>query len=186
MNKEDKCCCGPVVSTGCCSGTVSNCCGSRPDTNKPIVIDFLYIDLSVCERCQGTGTTLNEAIEDVKKILEAAGYDIKVNYIHVQTEEQAEELGFISSPTIRINGHDIQMDVKETLCESCGDLCGDDIDCRVWIYDGKEYTVPPKPMIVNAILGYIYGDQSAQEKQHSAKTEVPANLKKFFSIMKKR
>ncbi|VBB06459.1 Hypothetical protein LUCI_1691 [Lucifera butyrica] len=185
MSKEDKCCCGPVVSTGCCTETSSSCCGSHPDAQKSIVIDFLYIDLSVCERCQRTGSTLDEAIEDVKKILEAAGYDIKVNYVHVQTEEQAEELGFISSPTIRISGRDIQMDVKETLCESCGDLCGEDIDCRVWIYEGKEYTVPPKPMIVNAILGSIYGNNSAQDSQKNSKTEVPPNLKKIFSKVKR-
>ncbi|SDF01815.1 DUF2703 domain-containing protein [Sporolituus thermophilus] len=185
MNKEEKCCCGPVVSAGCCSDPSSSCCGSRPDSQKSIVIDFLYIDLSVCERCQGTGATLDEAIEDVKKILEAAGYDIKVNYIHVQTEEQAAELGFISSPTIRINGQDIQLDVKETLCESCGELCGEDVNCRIWIYEGKEYTVPPKPMIVNAILRHIYGNNAAQDSQKKGKVEVPANLKKFFSKVKR-
>lgn len=168
--------------TGCCSCS-PGCCGAEEGTTvkQHIIIDFMYIDLSVCERCQGTGSTLDEAIEDVKKILEAAGYDIKVNYIHVQTEEQAEELGFVSSPTIRINGQDIQMDVKETLCESCGDLCGEDIDCRVWVYDGKEYTVPPKPMIVNAILGYIYGSNGAQDTNQPVSREVPDNLKKFFA-----
>jgi glutaredoxin len=180
--KENTCCCRPAASAGCCSDATPTCCGSQGDSKKAIVIDFLYIDLSICKRCQGTGTTLAEAIEDVKKILEAAGYDIKVNYIHVQTEKQAEELGFVSSPTIRINGQDIQMDVKETLCESCGDLCGEDIDCRVWIYEGKEYTVPPKPMIVNAILGYIYGGNAAKDRNQSVVgREVPANLKKFFA-----
>lgn len=183
MTREEKSCCSSVRNTGCCSDSPS-CCGSARDTHKPIIIDFLYIDLSVCERCQGTGETLSEAVKDVGQILEAAGYDIKVNFIHVQTEEQAEELGFVSSPTIRINGQDIQLDVKETLCESCGDLCGEDIDCRVWVYDGKEYTIPPKPMIVNAILGYIYGG-GFQDTERIPQKQVPDNLKKFFASRNK-
>lgn len=80
-----------------------------------------------------------------------------VRKIHVQSEKQARQLGFISSPTIRINGRDIQLDVKESLCESCGDLCGEDVNCRVWVYQGKEYTAPPKAMIIDAVLREVYG-----------------------------
>ncbi|MCX7780237.1 MAG: DUF2703 domain-containing protein [Negativicutes bacterium] len=183
MTEQKKSCCTPITTTECCSES-SCCCGSPHNPGKEIVIDFLYIDLSVCERCQGTGKTLTEAIEDVRRILEAAAFTIKVNYIHVQSEEQAEELGFTSSPTIRINGQDIQIEVRETLCESCGDLCGGDVDCRVWIYDGKEYTVPPKPLIVNAILGYIYGGGS-EGREGGNKKPVPENLKRFFALRKK-
>lgn len=185
MIKGENNCCDSPATTGCCPDSGAICCGERSDAAKSIVIDFMYIDLSVCERCQGTGNTLEEAIGDVKKVLEAAGYDIKVNYIHVQTEEQAAELGFVSSPTIRINGQDIQLDVKETLCESCGQLCGEDIDCRVWVYEGKEYTVPPKPMIVNAILKHIYRNNAVQDGRRREKAEVPANLKKFFAKVKR-
>jgi len=175
---DHKSCCPPVDKGGC--SNTGSCCGSSRTAHKEIVVDFLYIDLSVCDRCKGTGEALSEAIEDVRKILEAAGCSIIVNYVHVQTEEQAEELGFTSSPTIRINGQDIQMDIKETLCESCGDLCGDDIDCRVWVYGGKEYTIPPKPMIVNAILGYIYSSDLVTEINYTTKS-VPENLRKFFA-----
>jgi len=109
-----------------------------------LVIDFLYLDLSVCTRCQGTDTSLDEALAEVSRVLEATGTEVIVNKINVNTEELAIKHRFLSSPTIRVNGHDIQMEVKESLCESCGDLCGDEVDCRVWVYQGKEYTVPPK------------------------------------------
>ncbi len=49
------------------------------------------------------------------------------------------------------------MEGKESKCESCGDLCGDDVDCRIWLYQGKEYTSPPPAMIVDAILREVYG-----------------------------
>ena len=71
------------------------------------------------------------------------------------------------------------MDYKESLCESCGDLCGDEVDCRVWIYQGKEYSSPPKAMIIEAILKEVYGEKS--EKQEKKKEYViPENLKKFY------
>jgi hypothetical protein len=91
------------------------------------------------------------------------------------------ELKLLSSPTIRINGQDIQLELRESLCPSCGDLCGDNIDCRVWVYQGKEYTVPPKAMIIEAILKEVYGGKEARSDN---KTYVmPDNLKKFFAKM---
>jgi len=141
-------------NSGCCSCN-QGCCGSTQESEaekKHIVIDFLYLDLSVCTRCQGTDTSLDEAINEVSRILEMTGTEVVVNKINVTSEELAIAHKFISSPTIRVNGHDIQINVKESLCEYCGDLCGDEVDCRVWVYQGKEYSVPPKAMIIEAIL----------------------------------
>lgn len=147
-NKTSDCSCGP----GCCDASTD-----MKAENKRIIIDFLYLDLSVCIRCQGTDTNLDEALEEVSKVLEATGVEVILNKINVLSEELARQHKFISSPTIRVNGNDIQIDAKESLCESCGDLCGDEVDCRVWVYQGKEYTIPPKAMIIEAILKEVYG-----------------------------
>lgn len=97
----------------------------------------------------------------------------------------AEAHKFLSSPTIRINGQDIQLEVKESLCESCGDLCGDVVDCRVWIYQGLEYTVPPKGMIIEAILKAVYGGQP-EEVPSAEQYVMPENLKNFYIAMGNR
>ena len=167
---------------GCNCGT--DCCGSTEEIDtetKRIVIDLLYLDLSVCTRCQGTESTLDSALTDVSKVLEAAGAEVVVNKVHVLNEELAKEYQFVSSPTIRVNGRDIQMEVKESLCESCGDLCGDDVDCRLWMYNGQEYTVPPKAMITDAILKEVYG--SKDEKMEEQDYILPDNLKHFYETM---
>lgn len=71
------------------------------------------------------------------------------------------------------------MDVKETVCEDCGDICGDSsVDCRVWNYEGTDYNVPPKAFIINAILKEVYSVQPVAEK--NAEYKLPQNLKKFF------
>lgn len=89
----------------------------------------------------------------------------------------------LSSPTIRINGHDIDADIRETVCESCGDLCGDTIDCRIWTYGGVEYSQPPKAMIVNALLQAVYGVSRQPEEQEYT---LPDNLRAFFDTMERK
>ncbi len=75
------------------------------------------------------------------------------------------------------------MDVKESLCESCGDLCGDEVECRVWVYQGKEYTVPPKAMIMEAILKEVYGGDKGSNIVEQEYV-MPENLKQFYAAMK--
>lgn len=144
------------------------------------------MDLNVCVPCRGTDSSLEEAISEVSSILEATGIEVDVRKIHVQSAEQALELGFVSSPTIRINGHDIQLEVRESLCESCGDLCGDDVDCRVWVYRGKEYSVPPKGLIIEAILREVYKDPGEVSAIPHRPAELPENLKRFFANRQKK
>jgi glutaredoxin len=149
-------------------------------------IEFMYLDLSVCSWCQSTESNLEEAIAEVAHVLKETGVKVNVSKIHIQSEQQARNLGFISSPTIRISGQDIQLDVKEALCDSCGDLCGDSVDCRIWTYQGKEYTAPPKGMIIDAILREVYGGTKKFADTPSKLTDVPENLKKFFAAKERR
>lgn len=177
--QNNKCAC----NTGCC-GDVNT---SQIEKSKKIIIDFLYLDLDICTRCQGTDEGLDEAIEDVAGVLPLTGVEVVVNKIHIENKEMAIQHKFISSPTIRINGRDIQMEVKESFCESCGDLCGDDVDCRVWVYKGKEYNAPPKAMIIDAILYEVYGDnkRSLDSRYNKDTYQLPENLRRFFESIDK-
>lgn len=182
-------CCQPKNTNGICN---TDCCGyvgkTQNKETKKIIIDFLFLDLNICNRCQGTDTSLEEAIADVAKVLQLTGIEVVVNKIHIDSKEKAIQYKFISSPTIRVNGKDIQMGVKESLCESCGDLCGNEVDCRVWTYQGKEYNVPPKAMIIDAILREVYDD--ANTLSHSGNNieeyQLPKNLEMYFQSIDKK
>jgi O-phosphoseryl-tRNA(Cys) synthetase len=180
-------CCETQRNNTCCS-TICGCEDEIHSTEKrKIVIDFMYLDLSICTRCQGTEDSLEEAIADVAKVLELTGAEVVVNKIHIDSKEKAIQYRFESSPTIRINGKDIQLEIKESLCESCGDLCGDEVDCRVWVYKGKEYNVPPKAMIIDAILREVYSDKKVQlnERVDTKAYQLPENLRRFFESIEK-
>ena len=177
---------GGISPLSSCCSCEPGCCDAPKDTEmekRRIVIDFLYLDLSVCTRCQGTDSNLDEALAEISKVLEATGVEVVVNKINVTTEELAIQHRFVSSPTIRVNGNDIQMEVKESLCESCGDLCGDEVDCRIWVYQGKDYTVPPKAMIIEAILKEIYGGSKGFSSIMQDYV-MPENLRHFYASMR--
>jgi len=167
-------------NSDCCCG--SSCgCNDPVSTERKVVIDFLYLDLSVCCRCQGTDATLAEAVEEVSKVLQAAGVQVVINKVNIINEELARKYKFVSSPTIRVNGRDIQAEVRESACESCGDLSGDTVDCRVWVYQGEEYTEPPKAMLIDEILKEVYGPGSNQPVDQEY--VLPDNLRQFYQAM---
>jgi hypothetical protein len=170
-------------STKCCSSDHTCCSVNRE--KKHITIDFLYLDLSVCKRCQGAQNNLDLAIDEVVNVLDAAGYEIIVNKININTKQLAIKHEFLSSPTIRVNGNDIAMNVHESTCQDCGDLCGDSVDCRVWHYEGTDYNEPPKAMIINAILKEIYTEHKELQKP-KIDYELPSNLETFFDGLEKQ
>lgn len=192
-------------NAGCCvpsdesnkEGYDSACCGSHSTSTlsnnthtekRRLDIDFMYLDLSICTRCQGTESSLEEAVSEVGKILEAIGVQVVVQKTHVKSEVQAAELGFVISPTIRVNGRDIQMNFRESRCESCGTLCDCEggVSCREWEYQGQWYAVPPKGLIIEAILKEVYGGVKEKRKVSHRAERVPDNLKLFFDSARQK
>jgi len=150
---------------------------------RKLQIDFLFLDLTTCTRCRGTDRSLSEALTVVADVLQAAGIEAEVHKVHVASEELARAWHFVSSPTIRVNGADIALELRESSCgsEACTDGCGDDIDCRVWVHNGQDYTEPPPEMIVDAILRRVYGAPVEPAKPPTRRYEMPENLGRFFA-----
>ena len=147
-------------------------------TSNQIIVDYLYLDLDTCERCVATDEALKKSIEVLSGVFDVLGRQVTVNSVNISSKELAVKHRFVSSPTIRVNGVDICDEVKESDCTDCGDLCGDSVDCRVFVYEGKEYDQPPVAMIVDGILRVLYGQQSRED---SAAYTLPDNLEKFFA-----
>jgi Domain of unknown function (DUF2703) len=155
---------------------------AAPAATHQLAIDFMYLDLETCTRCRGTDANLEAALAEVGRVLEAAGAEVSVRKTLVASAEQARALGFVSSPTIRVNGTDLALELRESSCAECGEACACDgtIDCRVWVWQGQEHTAAPTPMIVDAILRGIYGggERAIAPLPVGA---VPENLARFFA-----
>ncbi|MBP8639345.1 MAG: DUF2703 domain-containing protein [Oscillospiraceae bacterium] len=155
----------------CCS------CGCGENSKKEVLIEYLYLDLNTCERCIGTDKVLEEVISGLSGALRLAGYEIKYRKIEIETAELAKEHRFLSSPTIRVNEHDVCTSVSENKCDCCAEISGTDVDCRVFEFEGETYEVPPKELLAKAILKAVFGKRYGETDNAY---ELPNNLKAFF------
>ncbi|NCJ07888.1 DUF2703 domain-containing protein [Synechococcales cyanobacterium C] len=148
-----------------------------------IEIELLALDLKTCTRCAGSLANIHQAIALLQEILKATGVTVSVTQQLIESEEQARQQQFVASPTIRINGMDIALEMVESPCDTCSDLCGCNggVACRVWHYRGEEYTEAPVGMIVDAILASIYADTLAMPVVPPLYAGVPDNLRQFFA-----
>lgn len=118
-------------------------------------IELLY--LIDCPWCVKTKRLLREALKELE-------FKAEVKEILIDTKAKAKKYGFVGSPTIRINGKDIQKVVKKARCLPCEKLakltkkttpfvkkecCMS--GCRVYNYKGKQYPYPPKRLIKEAL-----------------------------------
>lgn len=173
-----------VKETGCgCSATTKQeTIGTNQIQKRQLEIEFFYLDLNVCQPCQGSEANLDSALAEVAQILQATGVEVNLKKMQVASYEQALELGFVSSPTIRVNGRDLAFEVRESHCASCSELSGKKTDCRIWEYQGQEYKAAPKAMIIEAILREIYGGEKNEPVAADANkiSQSLDNLKSFF------
>lgn len=152
--------------------------------SKSIVIDYLCLDLETCDRCIGTDRELDEVIMALTPALMMAGYKVDYNKIIISTVQEAREHSFLASPTVRVNGKDICLSIDENSCGCCSDISGTDVNCRVFVYNGQTFEVPPKEMLADAILGSIFRDENSCGSLGDY--EMPKNLVDFFEGKKSK
>jgi len=118
-------------------------------------IELLYI--LDCPWCVKTKKLIKESLSDLK-------LKVEVEEILIDSEKKAKKHKFLGSPTLRVNGKDIQKQVSKDECLACCEKlakltkkttefvkqeCGR--GCRIYQYKGRKYPYPPKEMIKEAI-----------------------------------
>lgn len=164
-----------------CNDTAGGNAEEAPDVKKILNVELLVIDLTSCARCVPTGGQLKQAVGLLAPVASALGIELKHREIVVQTPQEAKTLGFLSSPTIRLNSRDIAQDIRESLCESCGDLTENNtlVDCREWHYRGKVYSAAPLPLLIEAIMAAML-DIDVPPVTPEPIAELPENLQRYF------
>jgi Domain of unknown function (DUF2703) len=113
------------------------------DSPRNLNIELLALDLSTCSRCTGSLSNIEQAIAILQPVLAIAGTVIQFQKILVKSEAQAQQLQFISSPTIRVNGRDIISEITESCCNDCSEISGSSEGtlCRTWFYQGEKAVI---------------------------------------------
>jgi hypothetical protein len=85
-----------------------------------------------------------EAWERLRGVMAEEGIDVPVERIEVRTDEDAQMLAFPGSPTIRVNGVDVD--------PAGASQMGTALTCRVYILEDRRYSpVPSRAMIRRAL-----------------------------------
>lgn len=125
-------------------------------TRRVIVMKIEILYILDCPWCLRTK-------ESVRKGLKELGADADVKEILIDSGEKSVKHDFVGSPTVIIDGKDIQEEVSRGRCLPCEKLaehtkkatgfvkqecaCG----CRTYFYKGRRYPYPPKEMIKDAV-----------------------------------
>ena len=175
----------PTVQSGSLRAIPAD--GGWNEEIRVLNIELVVIDLTVCARCVPTGDQLENAVRLLTPVAEAMGIELKYRAIVVQSEDEAKQHALLSSPTIRINGRDIAQDIRESVCESCGDLTENNtvVDCREWHYRGKVYSSAPLPMLLEVIMGAMLNIDKEPPVAPAPLDELPDNLKTYFANKKR-
>lgn len=170
---------------GCCGQTNTN--DNKITGKSDLLVQFLFLDEDICKPCSGTAEALDEALEITSAPLAAMGVELKVEKVHVIDKEEAVLRKLLSSPTIRINGEDIDSALTEGECGTCGDLAGGKttVNCRTWEWRGEVYQTAPVGKIVESIMDAAVSATKTQSACCSGEvTEddyvIPENLEAFF------
>jgi hypothetical protein len=87
-------------------------------------------------------------MDELEGALEEAGLPVKFEVILVNSQAAAEEHKFIGSPTIRIDGVDIEPEAANVEKFGLG-------SCRPYFWKDKFYNYPPEDMILAAIKKHL-------------------------------
>ena len=99
----------------------------------------MKIELLYTETCPH----YKESLKILNKILNELSVEENIEMINIRNQKDADDNNFSGSPTVRINGNDVDPQFKNS-----GDY---GFRCRVYFYSGTLYPHPPEEMVRNAI-----------------------------------
>lgn len=83
-----------------------------------------------------------QTLADVREVLSEYHVDADVELIRISSQQQAEEMEFLGSPTVRVEGMDVEPDILES---------GFNLECRVYWIEDDPLDRPPKEWIAAAV-----------------------------------
>jgi len=84
------------------------------------------------------------AVEQVRQALKAEGVMARVREIEIENAAMAQDVGFLGSPSVRINGMDVEESARDAKAYGFG--------CRTYFEGNIRSGLPPIGLIRNALL----------------------------------
>lgn len=88
--------------------------------------------------------TYHNAFDEIEKALKEKGFPVRFEVILITSEEEAKGHKFFGSPTIHVDGEDVDPNARMVTKYGIS-------SCRPYFWKGKSYDYPPKEMIMEAL-----------------------------------
>lgn len=143
-----------------------------PTDPRDVTVEFLYLDRDACERCRTTEAAVEAALSTVRPALALADSRVVLDRRHVDSAATARAVDLAVSPTVRVDGRDVQPEFETADC-GCGGATT--VPCRVWRYRGRTHDAAPPGLLADAILRAAYGRASPESTASTASTGSAAD-----------
>ncbi len=150
-------------------------------TTRPrdVRVEFLYLDRETCERCRGTEAAVESALATVRPALALAGAGVVLDRVHVDSAATAEAVGLEVSPTIRVDGRDVQPAFETSDCGCAGDEA---VPCRLWRDGERTRERAPADLVADAVLRAAYQVEPVdrEDDEATARRETIRPVEAYF------
>jgi len=106
-----------------------------------MVVSKVKVELLYFDGCP----TYKKALKDIEELVKQIGTDAEITMVKVKSEEDAKRLRFLGSPTVRVNGVDVEPSARGS--KDYG------FRCRIYRVNGKILGSPSKEMLKQALEG---------------------------------
>jgi hypothetical protein len=145
---------------------------AEPTHLRDVTVEFLYLDREACERCRKTEAAVEATLSAVRPALALTGARVVLDRRHVDSAATARAVELAVSPTVRVDGRDVQPEFETADC-GCGGATT--IPCRVWRYRGRTHDAAPPGLLADAILRAASGRRSSASTADEDRREAPAD-----------
>lgn len=97
------------------------------------------VEVLVFEGCPNT----DAALDQVRAAMKVAAVNAQLRVVLVQSEDDARRLRFLGSPSVRVDGMDVEASAR--MRSNFG------LQCRIYAVDGRRRGTPPRRWIVEAL-----------------------------------
>ena len=115
------------------------------------------------------------AVERVEAVLKEEGIGATISEVNVRDAAVAREVGFLGSPSIRVNGVDIEPAARSEQ--------DDGMMCRTYVVNGRREGLPSREMLCEAVLAAQSGIASTSESREPAFQARKASLFAAGSVL---
>jgi hypothetical protein len=153
---------------------------STTPTTVPLVLELFALDTTSCGPCVSALASLHAAAAVLSRELTGRGYAVATRVVRLEDADHARAHGMVSSPTVRVNGVDIVLDIEEHACSSCSDLAGAPVECRTYSWEGQLFDHAPAGLIAAAVHRHV--EAGARRAQRSTPVgRGTTSVERFFS-----